>query len=78
MRRIQTFTTKKSPVIFWDQTLRKKYPLFEKALFHTPLFKIPIFLSGFYHDKVWYPTVGKSRIKRFSRTPWGGLWKTYT
>ncbi len=71
------FKTKKSLVIFMDQTLRKKYPIVEPILFHTPLFKLCIFGSGFYHDHVWYPFVGKKKIKKFMKTDWGQLFKRY-
>lgn len=71
------FKTKKSPVVFWDQVLRKRVPIFEPIIFHTPIFKIPIFLSGFYHDKLWYPLIGKKRIKEFNKTAWGRLFEKY-
>ena len=35
------------------------------------------FASNVYHDWLWYPTVGQSRIRKFSRTEWGRLWATY-
>jgi len=71
------FQTGKSPVIFWDQMLRRHIKFIEPLLFHTPLFKMCIFASEFYHDKLWYPTIGKGRIKKFMRTGWGRLWKKY-
>ncbi|MBR9677228.1 DUF362 domain-containing protein [Candidatus Woesearchaeota archaeon] len=71
------FTTKKSPVIFWDQMLRKKIKFIEPLLFHTPLFKLAIFGSAFYHDHIWYNIVGRHRINKFMKTPWGRLWQKY-
>lgn len=71
------FKVKKSPVIFFDQTLRKKYPIFEPILFHTPLFKMCIMGSEYYHDYFWYPLIGKKRIKKFMRTEWGQLFRRY-
>jgi len=71
------FKTKKSPVIFWDQMLRKKIPIFEKILFHTKLFNLCIMGSGIYHDKIWYPLIGKKRIKEFMKTEWGTLFQKY-
>ncbi len=71
------FHTKKSLVIFMDQTLRKKYPMVEPILFHTPLFKLCIFGSEFYHDYFWYPFIGKKKIKKFMKTDWGQLFKRY-
>ncbi|MBD3282887.1 DUF362 domain-containing protein, partial [Candidatus Pacearchaeota archaeon] len=58
------FRTKKSLVVFFDQVLRTKYPVLESLLFHTPLFKMCIFASSFYHDYFWYPVVGKKKIKK--------------
>ncbi len=72
------FRTAKSPVIFWDQMFRKGALSFvEPLLFHTGLFNMCIFASAFYHDYLWYNTVGKRRINRFNRTKWGKLFKNY-
>ena len=72
------FATNKSPVIFWDQMLRKGVLSFiEPLLFHTGLFKLAIFASAFYHDHLWYPIIGKRKIKKFMKTGWGKLWKKY-
>lgn len=72
------FSTGKSPVIFFDQLFRKKSSRFiEKILFHTPLFKACIFGSEFYHDYLWYNTIGKYRINKFMKTEWGELFKKY-
>ena len=71
------FKTGKSMVIFGDQLMRNHSRLIERVLFHTPLFKMCIFGSEFYHDKLWYPTVGKSRIRKFNKTKWGKLFRKY-
>lgn len=72
------FSTGKSPVIFWDQMLRKgKLKFLEPLLFHTPLFKLPVFASGFYHDSLWYPLKGRSIVKKFMKTGWGKLFLEY-
>jgi uncharacterized protein (DUF362 family) len=72
------FKTNKSPVIFWDQMFRKGPLSFvEPMLFHTGLFKSAVFASGFYHDKLWYPTIGRMKINKFMKTGWGTLWKKY-
>lgn len=71
------FSTGRSPVIFFDQMLRNKFGIIERLLFHTPLFRLCIFGSEFYHDWIWYPLTGRQRIKRFERTPWGKLFKEY-
>jgi len=71
------FKTKKSLVVFMDQTLRTKYPILEPILFHTPLFKACILGSEWYHDYFWYPLIGKRRVKQFMKTEWGKLWQRY-
>lgn len=75
------FRVSRSPVIYFDQLFRKrlaKYlPFIEKLVFHTPVFKIPILCSGFYHDSVWYPIIGRTRIKKFEKTGWGEVWNAY-
>ena len=74
------FSTKKSPIILWDQILRKRTygikPL-HNLLFHSPVFRTFIFASEFYHDSLWYPTIGKRNIRKFSKTPWGKLFDHY-
>lgn len=71
------FKTKKSIVIFMDQTLRKKYPIIEPILFHTPFFKMCILGSEYYHDHYWYPLIGKKKIDKFMKTEWGQLFRRY-
>lgn len=71
------FETGKSLVVFWDQMLRKKVPLFEPLLFHTPLFKLPILGSALYHDYFWYPLIGKKRVKNFMNSRWGKVFQRY-
>lgn len=72
------FSTKKSFVIWGDQMLRKGPLRFlEKILLHSPLVVWAPFASNVYHDYIWYPTVGKSRIRAFSRTEWGRLFDHY-
>ncbi|MBW2994714.1 DUF362 domain-containing protein, partial [Candidatus Woesearchaeota archaeon] len=71
------FKTKRSPVVFWDQMLRKKIPFIEHILFHTKLFNLCIMASGIYHDKFWYNLVGKRRIKEFMKSEWGQLFLKY-
>jgi len=68
------FHAKKSPVIFFDQVLRKS---FLEPLFHTPLFWLAIAASAVYHDYMWYPLVGKRRVKEFLQTEWGNLFVRY-
>jgi uncharacterized protein (DUF362 family) len=72
------FTTKRSLVIWGDQMIRRGFlrPL-ERVLLHSPLVVWAPFASNVYHDMVWYPTVGQSRIREFMRTEWGQLFKRY-
>ncbi len=72
------FSTGKSPVIFFDQLFRKNSSrIVERLLFHTPLFNLCIFGSEFYHDYIWYPTIGRARIRKFRKTDWGKLFDKY-
>jgi uncharacterized protein (DUF362 family) len=72
------FTMHRSLVIWGDQLIRKGVlrPL-EKLLLHSPLVAWAPFASNVYHDMVWYPTIGHSRIRQFRRTEWGRLWESY-
>jgi uncharacterized protein (DUF362 family) len=72
------FKTKKSVVIWGDQMLRiGPLRFLEKLLLHSPLVVWAPFASNVYHDYMWYPTVGASRIREFSRTTWGKLFEAY-
>lgn len=74
------FETKKSPVIRWDQRLRKKtmgIRWLHQLLFNSPIFKTFIFASEYYHDHLWYPLTGKNNIKEFNKTPWGKMFNEY-
>ncbi|MDO8793536.1 MAG: hypothetical protein Q7J25_02845, partial [Vicinamibacterales bacterium] len=72
------FQTRKSLVIWGDQLIRKGplQPL-EHLLLHSPLMVWAPFASNVYHDYLWYPTVGRSRIRAFMRTGWGQLFQQY-
>ncbi|MBR9679747.1 MAG: DUF362 domain-containing protein, partial [Candidatus Altiarchaeota archaeon] len=75
------YRVNKSPVIFFDQFFRKKlgssFPWLERMLFHTKLFHLPIMASSVYHDKFWYPLIGKKKIAQFEKTSWGKKWLSY-
>ncbi len=72
------FKTKKSLVIWGDQLLRKGALRFlEKIALHSPLVFWAPMASNIYHDYIWYPTVGKSIIRKYSKTEWGRLFKKY-
>jgi hypothetical protein len=66
------FRAKRSFVIWGDQMLRLGPLRFlEKIALHSPLVVWAPFASNFYHDLLWYPTVGRAKIARFRRTKWG-------
>ncbi len=72
------FNTKRSFVIWGDQMLRKGFLRFlEKPLLHSPLVVWAPFASNLYHDFLWYPIIGKKRIKTFMKTEWGELFNKY-
>jgi len=72
------FKTKKSFVIWGDQMLRKGPLRFlEKIALHSPLVVWAPMASNIYHDWFWYPTVGKSIIRKFRQTEWGRLFESY-
>jgi uncharacterized protein (DUF362 family) len=66
------FKVSRSLVIWGDQMLRRGPLRFlEKVALHSPLVVWAPMASNFYHDLLWYPTIGRSRIARFRTTPWG-------
>jgi uncharacterized protein (DUF362 family) len=70
--------TSRSLVIWGDQLIRKG-PLrpLKHLLLHSPLVVWAPFASNLYHDGLWYPTIGRSRIRAFAATGWGRLFATY-
>ena len=74
------FETSRSPVVKWDQRIRKStmnIKWLHHLLFNSPIFKTFIFASEFYHDKLWYPTTGKKKINEYKKTNWGQLFDKY-
>jgi len=72
------FKTRRSLVIWGDQMLRIGFLRFlEKILLRSPLVIWAPFASNIYHDGLWYPTVGRHRIRAFEKTGWGKLWLKY-
>ncbi|HKY32237.1 MAG TPA: DUF362 domain-containing protein [Candidatus Polarisedimenticolia bacterium] len=68
------FNVSRSFVIWGDQMLRKGPLRFmEKVALHSPLVVWAPMASNIYHDWLWYPIVGRSRIREFRRTKWGRL-----
>jgi hypothetical protein len=65
-------------VIWGDQMLRKGSLRFlEKIALHSPLVVWAPMASNVYHDLLWYPTIGQSRIREFGQTEWGRLFERY-
>ena len=61
-------------MMLWRTPLR----VFQKLLFHTPLVKLFIFASEFYHDRFWYPVRGRKTVAQWKReSPWGRLFEQY-
>lgn len=72
------FKVKRSLVIWGDQMVRKGSLQFIYPLFKSELFFIgPIMASMIFHDMIWYPFIGKQRIKKFMKTGWGKLFISY-
>ncbi len=72
------FKTSRSLVIWGDQLIRRG-PLrpLKRLLLHSPLMVWAPFASNVYHDLLWYPTVGRARIRAFAGTGWGRLFEAY-
>jgi uncharacterized protein (DUF362 family) len=72
------FKTSRSLVIWGDQLIRRG-PLrpLKRLLLHSPLMVWAPFASNVYHDLLWYPTVGRARIRAFAATGWGRLFERY-
>jgi hypothetical protein len=49
----------------------------QRLMFHTPIVNSFIVGSYLYHDYVWYPTSGRSRVKGWESTDWGRLFERY-
>jgi uncharacterized protein (DUF362 family) len=66
-------------LVIWGDQLIRRGPLrpLKRLLLHSPLVVWAPFASNLYHDGVWYPTVGRSRIRAFAGTGWGRLFARY-
>ncbi|MCP4673999.1 MAG: DUF362 domain-containing protein [Deltaproteobacteria bacterium] len=61
--------------LLWHDTPLKH---FQKLLFHTPLVKVFIFASEYFHDKYWYKKNGMPVVNKWKReSPWGKLFETF-
>ncbi|MFW9874204.1 MAG: DUF362 domain-containing protein [Candidatus Thorarchaeota archaeon] len=72
------FKVKRSLVIWGDQMIRKGPLSFINPLLRNKFFLMaPIMASLIYHDLIWYPIVGKKRVRIFMKTGWGKLFDSY-
>ena len=72
------FRTKRSFVIWGYQMLRLRPLRFlDKLALHSPLVVWAPLASNLYHDWLWYPLIGRSRIRKFMKTEWGRLFRSY-
>lgn len=72
------FKVKRSLVIWGDQMVRKGALSFLNPLLHNKIFfALPILGSLIYHDMLWYPIIGKQRVKEYINSEWGGVFKSY-
>lgn len=61
-------------MLLWRTPLK----VFQKLFFHTPLVKVFIFASEYYHDHFWYPLKGRPVVEQWKReSPWGQLFEQY-
>lgn len=61
--------------LFWFSPLKRV----QKLLFHTPLVYLFVFGSYLYHDKIWWPFVGKRIMATIQEnTVWGKFFSEYT
>jgi uncharacterized protein (DUF362 family) len=72
------FKQKKGLAAYGDNLISKcPLGIFEEILFHTKLANVFSAASGLCHDGLWYPTVGRRRIREFLKTGWGKLFLNY-
>jgi uncharacterized protein (DUF362 family) len=60
--------------LFWFSPLKR----IQKMLFHTPIVYLFVFGSYLYHDRVWWPFVGKRIMETIrANTSWGRFFEGY-
>lgn len=52
-------------------------PWFEKLLLQTLIAPWSYLASNLYHDVYWYNFIGKKRVAKYLKTPWGKLFSSY-
>ena len=61
--------------LFWFSPLKK----IQRLLFHTPLVYLFVYGSYFYHDRIWWPFVGKRLMSVLQEnTAWGRFFAEYS
>lgn len=74
------FKSTKSPIILWDQRIRKSTAgtgwLYD-ILFRSPIFRLFISCSEIYHDRIWYPRSGQKAISGLGENGWLPLMESY-
>jgi hypothetical protein len=72
------FQSRRSPVIWGDQLLRKgALKTLGRIALHPAFIGWAPMASNFYHDFIWYPLIGRPRINKFMATEWGKLFRQY-
>ncbi|MFP4522795.1 MAG: DUF362 domain-containing protein [Fibrobacterota bacterium] len=61
--------------LLWHSPLRK----IQKLFFRSPLCRLFVWASSFYHDRIWYNITGKKRINKWeNENRWAELFKSYS
>ena len=53
------------------------FKVLQRLFFRTPLVYLFVFGSSLYHDYLWWPWVGRHRMKKTLSTGWGRLFSSY-
>jgi uncharacterized protein (DUF362 family) len=64
---------KKTANVLWFGPLKG----IQKLFFHTPLVYVFVMASYLYHDYLWWPILGKARMRPIMESEWGKLFKSY-
>lgn len=60
--------------LFWFGPMR----WLEELMFHTPVVYIFILASAIFHDRIWYPSRGRTLVNKWLKeSPWGMLFADY-
>ena len=71
-RQCENFTSRAGK-LFWFGPLN----FLQSLMFRTPLVYAFIFASFLYHDYIWWPTVGKRRMRQIEDSGWYKLFQNY-